>query len=147
MSFMPLCLSWSGVCSMRNVMSFNDPGFLFSNRPTDRERDAEKAAWERRREIARSCYKWATWLVVLTMVFVALPTGLEKWHWQVVYGAASVITILGVVMMVKGAVKNGLISFVFAAVILPGWIFVAPSVIKVVREQYAIIAKEWERVL
>jgi len=50
-------------------------------------------------------------------------------------------------MMVKGAVKNGLISFVFAAVILPGWIYAAPSVIKVVREQYAIIAKEWERVL
>lgn len=128
-------------------MSFNDPGFLFSNRPTDRERDAEKAAWERRREIARSCYQRATWLVVLTMVFVALPLGLEKWHWHVVFGAAVVITILGVVMMVKGAVKNGLISFVFAAVILPGWIYAAPTVIKVAREQYAIIAKEWERVL
>ena len=128
-------------------MSFNDPGFLFSNRPTDRERAAELAYWERRQQIAQSCYKRATWLVVLTMLFVALPTGLEKWHWHVVFGAAAVITILGVVMMVKGAVKNGLISFVFAAVILPGWIFVAPTVIKVAREQYTIIAKEWERVL
>ncbi len=147
MSLMPLCLSGSEGCSMKIEMSFNDPGFLFSNRPTERERDAEKAAWERQRESVRSCYKWATRLVVLTMLFVALPTGLERWHWQVVIGAACVITILGAVMLWKRALSNGLICLVFAWGILPGWIYAAPTVIKVVREQYQVIAKEWERVL
>lgn len=147
MSRMPLCLSASEACSMTRVMSFNDPGFLFSNRPTDRERDAERAVWERRRMVAQSCYRQATWLVVLTMAFVALPTGLEKWRWQVVGGAAVVITILGVIMMVKGAVKNGLLGLLFAWGILPGWVYAAPSVIQVAREQCQIIAKEWERVL
>lgn len=128
-------------------MSFSDPGFLFSNRPTDRERDAERAAWERRREIAQSCYKWATFLVVAVMIFVAAPLGLAKWHWHAVLGAAGVITILAVVMMVKGAVKNGLISLLFAWGILPGWIYAAPTVLKIVHEQYLIIAKEWARVL
>jgi len=132
---------------MKVEMSFNDPGFLFSNRPTERERDAEKAARERQRESVRSCYKWATRLAVLTMLFVALPTGLERWHWQVVIGAACMISLLGAVMLWKRALSNGLICLVFAWGILPGWIYAAPTVTKVVREKYQVIAKEWERVL
>ncbi len=132
---------------MKVEMSFNDPGFLFSNRPTERERDAEKAAREWQRESVRSCYKWATRLVVLTMLFVALPTGLERWHWQVVIGAACMISLLGAVMLWKRALSNGLICLVFAWGILPGWIYAAPTVTKVVREKYQVIAKEWERVL
>lgn len=144
---MPLCLSGSEASCMKVEMSFNDPGFLFSNRPTERERDAEKAAREWQRESVRSCYKWATRLVVLTMLFVALPTGLERWHWQVVIGAACMISLLGAVMLWKRALSNGLICLVFAWGILPGWIYAAPTVTKVVREKYQVIAKEWERVL
>ena len=128
-------------------MSFNDPGFLSNNRATDNEREAERLEWEQRRATAKSCYNSATWLVVLTMVFVAVPTGLEKWHWQVVIGVGGVIAILAVVMMLKGAMKNALISLLFAGVILPVWIKAAPSVVKVVREQAAVIVKDWQRVL
>ena len=81
------------------------------------------------------------------MLFVALPTGLERWHWQVVIGAACMISLLGAVMLWKRALSNGLICLVFAWGILPGWIYAAPTVTKVVREKYQVIAKEWERVL
>lgn len=128
-------------------MSFNDPGFLFSNRPTDREREAERQAWEAEHEFVCSCYKRATLLVVLTMVFVAAPTGLEKWHWHVVISAAWIISLLGILMLWKRAFTNGLICLVFAWGILPGWIYLAPTASKTAKEQYLIIAKEWQRVL
>lgn len=128
-------------------MSFYDPGFLTSNRKTDRERDAEKAYWQQRSDTARMCYRWATWLVLGGMAFVVLPTGLEKWHWHVVIGTASVITIFGVVMMFRDAVVNGLISLLFAWAILPGWIYAAPEVRRVVQDQCEVISKEWRRIL
>ena len=128
-------------------MSFNDPGFLFNNRATDNEPEAERLDWEHRKTLSQRYYARATWLVVLTMLFVAVPTGLEKWHWHVVIGAGVLIGVLALMMMFKGARQKALISFLFAAVILPGWIKVAPSVVKVVRDQTAVIVKEWERIL
>jgi len=132
---------------MKADMSFNDPSFLFSNRPTDREREADRQAWESEREFVRRCYTRATWLVVLTMVFVAAPTGFEKWHWHVVGGVACIVTLLGILMLWKRVFANGLICLVFAWGILPAWIYMAPTVLKIAKEQYQIIAKEWERVL
>ena len=128
-------------------MSFNDPSFLFSNRPTDSERETERQAWEAEREFVRLCYKRATWLVVLTMVFVTLPTGFEKWHWYVVGGAACLVTLLGVLMLWKRAFVNGLMCLIFAWGILPAWIYIAPTVLRITKEQYQVIAKEWKRVL
>jgi hypothetical protein len=128
-------------------MSFNDPGFLFSSRPTDREREAERQAWEAEREYVRRCYKRATWLVVLTMIFIASPTGLDQWHWHVVITAACLISLLGILMLWKRALTNGLICLIFAWGILPAWIYLAPKVLIIAKDQYQIIAKEWERVL
>lgn len=128
-------------------MSFNDPGFLFSNRQTDREREAERKAWEAEREFVRRCYKRATWLVILTLFFIAAPTGLEKWHWHAVCSVALLVTFLGVLMLRKRAVANGLICLVFAWGILPVWIDIAPTVLRMTKEQYQIIEKEWKRVL
>jgi hypothetical protein len=132
---------------MTDGMSFNDPGFLFSNRPTDREREAERQVWEEERQFVGRCYKRATWLVVLAMVFVAAPTGLEKWHWHVVGGVAFFVTLLGILMLWRRAFANGLICFVFAWGILPSWIYIAPTALSITKEQYQIIAKEWRRVL
>jgi len=128
-------------------MSFNDPGFLFSNRPTDNEREAERRAQEYLRQQVQRYYRLATWMVVLTLNFIALPTGLEKWHWQVVIGAGSIILVLAVLMAMKGAVKNALISLLFAAVILPAWVNLHPDVLRVAREQAKVIWKDWQRVL
>ena len=128
-------------------MSFNDPGFLFNNRATDNEREAERLEWEHRKALSQRYYSRATWLVVLTMLFVAVPTGLEQWHWHVVIGAGVLIGVLALMMMFKGARQKALISLLFAAVILPGWIKVAPSVAKVVCDQTAVIVKEWQRIL
>ena len=128
-------------------MSFNDPGFLFNNRTTDNEREAERLEWENRKTLSQRYYARATWLVVLTMLFVAVPTGLEQWHWHVVIGAGVLILVLALMMMLKGARQKALISLLFAAVILPGWIKIAPSVAKVVCDQTAVIAKEWKRIL
>jgi hypothetical protein len=54
--------------------------------------------------------------------------------------------LLGVVMALNGAVKNALISLLFAAVILPGWVLMSPKVISTAREQSLIILREWQRV-
>ena len=128
-------------------MSFSDPGFLFSNRPTDNEREAERRAQEYLRQQVLRYYRRATWIVVLTLIFIALPTGLERWHWQVALGAGGSILGLAVLMAVKGAVKNALISLLFAAVILPAWVKMHPDVLRVAREQAQVIWKEWQRVL
>jgi hypothetical protein len=128
-------------------MSFSDPSFLISQRPTEREREAERAYWQQRDEIARGAYRWANVCVVLTLVFVALPLGLNAWHWPVVLGASVVISVLAVVMMVKGRVSLGLISLLFAWAILPAWIVVSPSVLRGVQEQAQILIKEWKKVL
>jgi hypothetical protein len=128
-------------------MSFNDPGFLFNNRQTDNEREAERREWERRQDVARRSYVKANWLVVLTMVFIAAPTGLEKWHWHVVIGAGGLIAILALIMMMKGAVKNALISMLFASIILPGWIIAAPKVTAAASELVGMVVKQWKQVL
>lgn len=127
-------------------MSFNDPGFLFSNRPTDNERLAAQLQAERRVEAARAGYRRATWVVVLAMIYLALPSGLEVWHWHVVAGAGLLVLVFGIVMAVNGALKNALISLLFAGLILPGWVLMAPKVISVAREQSLIILREWQRV-
>jgi hypothetical protein len=43
-------------------------------------------------------------------------------------------------------VKNALISLLFAGLILPGWVLMAPKVISTAREQSLIILREWQRV-
>lgn len=128
-------------------MSFSDPGFLFSNRPTDNEREAERRLLARLAEQVQRYYRIATWIVVLTMIFIALPSGLEKWHWQVVLGAGALIFVLAVIMGVKGAVKNAVISVCFAFVILPGWVKLHSDVLRVAREQVQVIWKDWQRIL
>jgi hypothetical protein len=100
-------------------MSFNDPSFLVSKRPTDREREAEGQAWEADAAFVRRCYKRATWLIVLTMIFVAAPTSLEKWNWHVVIAAASLMSQLGACILWQRTITNGLLRFVFAWGILP----------------------------
>jgi hypothetical protein len=128
-------------------MSFNDPSFLLNNRRTANEREAEKLEWEYRQAQARSCYRWATTLVVLTLIYIALPLGLEQWHWHVVIGSGVLITILAIMMMVKGAMQNAIISLLFAAVILPGWVKVYPKALQVAGDQINVIVKEWKRIL
>jgi hypothetical protein len=127
-------------------MSFSDPGFLFSNRATDSERLAAQLEAERRSDAARAAYRRATWVVVLTMIYLPLPMGLEAWHWHVVAGAGLLVLLFGVVMALNGAVKNALVSLLFAAVILPGWVMMHPKVISTAREQSLIILREWQRV-
>jgi hypothetical protein len=127
-------------------MSFSDPGFLFSSRATDSERLAAQMEAERRMEAARAAYRRATWVVVLAMIYLALPSGLEVWHWHVVAGAGLLVLVFGIVMAMNGAVKNALISLLFAGLILPGWVLMAPKVISTAREQSLIILREWQRV-
>lgn len=128
-------------------MSFTDPGFLFNNRTTDQEREAERRRQEGLRARVQGCYRAATWLVVLTLLYVPLPLGLEVWHWQVVGAVAAVIFILAVRMALLGAVKLALLSVLFAAVILPAWVQLHPAVLRVVWQQVEVIRQDWQRVL
>lgn len=128
-------------------MSFNDPGYLFSNRPTENEREATRLAAEQRRESVKRNYHRANNLVVLTMLYIALPLGLQSWHWHVVIGAGCLLGLLAILMLMKGARSQALITLVFAAVILPGWIKVAPAVVKIIRSQAEAVMKEWKKVL
>lgn len=128
-------------------MSFNDPGFLFNNRQTDNEREAERRELEYRKEVSTRSYNRATLLVVITMAFVAAPTGLERWHWHVTIVASLVIAMLAVSMVMKGALKSALISLLFAGLILPGWVQAAPTAVAFVSQQVGLIVKQWKQVL
>jgi hypothetical protein len=72
---------------------------------------------------------------------------LEKWHWHVVIAVGGLIAILALIMIMKGAVKNAMISLLFASIILPGWITAAPKVVAITREQVGIVVKQWKQVL
>ncbi len=128
-------------------MSFSDPSFLISSRPTDQERQAAKRAEEERREAAARAYRRASWVISLTMIYLALPLGFNAWHWHVVAGAGLLVVALGIFMAMKGARNHALLSLLFAAVILPGWVKIAPTVVKVARAQIDVIVQEWKRVL
>lgn len=128
-------------------MSFSDPSFLLSTRDGNRERQAAKMEAEERWESARRAYRRASWITALTMTYLAVPSGLEKWHWHVAGAAGLLIVILGVVMAVKGAVKNALLCLLFAAVILPGWVKMAPIFVRVAGEQARVVVDQWRGVL
>jgi hypothetical protein len=57
------------------------------------------------------------------------------------------IAILALIMMMKGAVKNALISMLFASIILPGWIIAAPKVTAAASELVGMVVKQWKQVL
>ena len=122
-------------------MSFNS-AFLSPSPPSAREREEAKAIAAYRAYVARRCYWWANLLVISAMVAIALPQlGLGPWVWHVVGGVALVVTVLAIVMMVKGAISNGIVSLVFAWAILPGWVLMAPTIIRVAWESYQVIEK------
>ncbi|MDZ4289417.1 MAG: hypothetical protein U0984_15745 [Prosthecobacter sp.] len=126
-------------------MSFNS-AFLSPTPPSARERDAERAIEEHRAHVAAVCYRRANFLVLATMVLLAVPQlGLAAWSWHMVGGVGLVVTVLAVVMMIKGKVWSGVLSLIFAWGILPGWVLAAPHVVKAAQEQYRVIVDDWRR--
>lgn len=129
------------------LMSFSDPSFLISSRPTDQERQAAKQAEEKRRQSSARAYRQASWVISLTMIYLALPLELDAWHWHVVIGAGSLLMLLGMVMAVNGDRNHALLSLLFALLILPNWVKLAPLVVKAAHAQIEVIIQEWKRVL
>lgn len=120
------------------------PSFETPHEAEKREREAWKLQEEERAYAAAKYYKRANFLVLTTMVVLAVPQlGLEPWSWHIVGVVALVVTVLAVMMMVKGRIGNGMLSLLFAWGILPGWIVAAPHVIRTVHEQYQVIAQKW----
>ncbi len=128
-------------------MSFSDPSFLISSRPTDQERQATKLAEEKRRESAARAYRQASWVISLTMIYLALPLGLSAWHWHVVACAGSLLVVLGAFMALRGAKGHALLSLLFASLILPSWVKMAPWAVRAARGPIEVIIQEWKRVL
>ena len=124
-------------------MSFNS-AFLSPKSQATRDREAREALEAERADAARSYYTAANFLVVATFLLIALPQlGLSAWNVYIIGAVGLVVTVLAILMMVKGAVWNGMLSLIFALIFLPGWLYIAPNVTKVVYEQYLVIKKEW----
>ena len=79
-----------------------------------------------RAEMVRSYYLAANVLVVVTMALALWP-GAGNWIWLVVGVASLAVLALGIVMMTKSALANGLICLLFASIILPGWAVIVPA--------------------
>jgi hypothetical protein len=80
-----------------------------------------------RAETARNCYRAANALVVLTMALALIPFS-DGWIWPTVWSASLLVTVLGVIMILKQAVTNGLITLLFSWLILPAWVAAIPLV-------------------
>lgn len=118
--------------------------FLSPSSPSAREREAERAEALYHEYVAQKCYRWATRLLIVGMVLIALPLPLlVPWHWYIVGGLALVMTILAVQMMRHGRVLNGLICLVCAFGVLPGWLFLAGDVVAAGYDLYRIVADQW----
>lgn len=93
------------------------------------EEEAHAAAMKvqayHRAETARKCYRAATALVVATLL-LALAPFFDAWIWPVVGCVSVAVTVLGGITIAKGEIGNGLISLLFAWIILPGWILAVP---------------------
>lgn len=116
-----------------------------NNRPDAREREIEKNIAAYHEHVAQTSYRWATSLMVVAMVIIALPRlGVAAWNWHLVAGVAAVMTVLAIRMMMHGRVGNGLVCLVCAFVILPGWIYMAGDVVAAGQHFYDILAKQWK---
>jgi hypothetical protein len=78
-------------------------------------------------ETARNCYRAANVLVVFAMLVALLPHS-ESWIWPVVWSVSILVTLLGVIMILKRSVGNGLITLLFSWLILPAWVAAIPLV-------------------
>lgn len=76
----------------------------------------------------RGVYRAANWIVFLALAAAFLPFGLGAIMWFLGGGVALLLCILAVVMLIRGAVGRGLITLLFALVILPVLLFVAPLI-------------------
>lgn len=120
--------------------------FLSENRQSASERETERRIAEYHEWVAQRCYNGATWLLVITMIIMAIPQlGLERWHWYLVGVSALVMTVLAVQMMRHGRIANGLVCLLCAFVVLPGWVYLADDVVKAAVALFDMIASQWRK--
>jgi hypothetical protein len=125
-------------------MGFNSAFLSPSSSPAQRERVAQEELAAERAYAARTYYKAANALIVGGMILIAIPESMiAHWFMHIIGAVAIIVTSLALLMMVKGAIWNGLLSLVFGWVILPGWFLLAPTVTRIAYEQYQVIKKEW----
>jgi len=118
--------------------------FLSDHRQSASEREAERRIAEYHESIAKRCYNGATWLLMITMVIMAIPQlGLERWHWHLVGVSALIMTILAVQMIRYGRISNGLVCLLCAFAVLPGWVYLADDVVRVGTSFFTMIVTQW----
>lgn len=124
-------------------MSF-DPSFLSNTRDLRREREDEKAeAWLRARVVSR-CYRWATFLLVVSMAAIGIPwLGLSALSWGIVAVVGAGMVILAGVMFYQRGYSSGIITLICALGVLPGWVYVAPHAFMAAIDFWEILSAQW----
>jgi hypothetical protein len=120
----------------------SDPGFLFNNRPSMRERDEQRALALAHRRAGLACYRAATAILVLAMTLLAVPAA-APWAWQVAGAAAALMTALAAAIFRKGLHSHAVLCLLCAWAVLPVWIFAAPHVLGAVADLARALAGHW----
>lgn len=76
----------------------------------------------------RQLYRAANWITFISLALAFLPYGLGAVMWLAGGLVALVLLVLAVVLLVRGAFWNGLVTMVFALAVLPLLLFVAPLI-------------------
>lgn len=132
-------------------MSFNAAFLSPTQSPAARERQVQQELAEERAHAVRTYYRYANLLVVMAFVLIVIPQmGWDAWFLHVpgavehlVGGVASIVTALALLMMINGRAGKGILTLLFAWIILPAWVLAAPAVVHVAGEQAGVIKKEW----
>jgi hypothetical protein len=115
-----------------------------SNKVDARDRHTQRSWDEYHEAAAKSCYRWGTLILVVTMAVIASPKlGVSEWNWYIAGAAALAMTILAFRMKHHGYVGDAIACLICAFVVLPGWIYFGEDVVKVAIEFYKMVKAQW----
>lgn len=115
-----------------------------NNRVDARERDTQRSWDEYHESAAKSCYRWGTFILVVTMAVIASPKlGVTQWNWHIAGAAALVMCYLAYKIKFHGRLSDALACLVCAFAVLPLWIHYGEDAVKAAIEFYQIIKAQW----
>lgn len=116
-----------------------------SNRDDAKARADDRLMEEYDALVAESSYRWATGLLVVGMIIVALPQlGLRPWTWYIVAALAALMVVFAVRMIWHGRVVNGVVCLICALAVLPGWVFIADDAVSAGQDLVRMILQQWK---
>ncbi len=116
-----------------------------NNRVDANERHTQRSWDEYHDAAAKSCYRWGTLILIVTMAIIASPKlGVAEWNWHIAGGAALVMCYLAYKIQYHGKLSDAIACLICAFAVLPLWIYYADDVVRIAIEFIQIIKAQWK---